>query len=101
MRKVIISRLVDEQLSEIERYLQHKLHFSKQAARRRSDKIRGSVLRLHNPVFDTALCRFRRWHVLGYRCISFDGWVFAYEIVVDGVIVQDMAHSSVLADVVY
>jgi hypothetical protein len=100
MRKVIISSVVDDRITDLELYLQRDLHFSKQAARRRSDKLRMAILRLRNPG-DTALCRFRRWHALGYRCISFEGWVFAYLVVPEGVIVRDMAHSSVLADVVY
>ncbi|MDR1671357.1 MAG: hypothetical protein LBR57_02450 [Alistipes sp.] len=101
MRRVVISRRVNQQIYELERYLQQDFHFSKQAARRRSGAIKRAILRLGNPFGEAALCRFRKWRDKGYRCVSFDGWVFAYEIVQDGVAVQDMAHSSLLSDVVY
>jgi hypothetical protein len=48
---------------------------------------------------DYALCRFKRWRALGYRCVSFEGWVFAYEVFEGGVIVRDMSHGKLLADV--
>jgi hypothetical protein len=101
MRKVVFSDAVNMRLFDLERYLQHELHFSKPAARRRSQHIRNYVFRLRNPMFNTARCRSRKWHALGYHCISFDGWVFAYEYILDGVVVRDMMHSSLIADVVY
>jgi hypothetical protein len=48
---------------------------------------------------DYALCRFKRWRALGYRCVTFEkSWVFAYEIVDGGVIVRDMAHAKTLIE---
>ena len=100
MRDVIVSHAVNRRIDELERYLQREHHFSKQAALRRSRRLREFVntLRLSG---DHALCRFRRWRSLDYRCMSFEGWVFAYEIVPEGVIVRDMSHGSQLVDVEY
>lgn len=70
---------------------------SRAAANARVDRIRASVMMLGNPG-DFALCRFRAWCEAGYRCIAFEGWVFAYEIVPEGVIIRDMAHGKLLDD---
>jgi hypothetical protein len=99
MRDVIVSSVVRNQLDELEAYLQNTYKLSPEAASRRMDRIGHRIQSLSNPV-DAAFCRFRRWRSLGYRCISFEGWVFAYLVVPEGVIVRDMAHSSVLYDVV-
>jgi hypothetical protein len=50
---------------------------------------------------DAALCRYRKWRESGYRCISFGGWVFAYLVVPEGVVVRDMMHGSLIDDVAY
>jgi hypothetical protein len=70
------------------------------AANARIDRMYTSLLTLGNPG-DLALCRFRPWRESGYRCVSFEGWVFAYEIVPEGVIVRDMSHGKLLVDVNY
>ena len=45
------------------------------------------------------LCRFRKWRILGYHCIVFEkDWVFAYEILEDSIIIQDMSHTAVLTE---
>ncbi len=98
MREVIISRAVRERIADIEQYLQFELHLSRYAARKRSDKMREFVLALRGSA-DYALCRFAPWRALGYHCVSFEGWVFAYEIVPEGVIVRDMSHGKLLVDV--
>jgi hypothetical protein len=78
-----------------------ELKFSEEAAVKRSREIRDHVFILRNPVFDAARCRYRKWYELGYRCISYKGWVFAYEHILDGVAIHDMLHSKLIADVVY
>jgi hypothetical protein len=99
MRKVIITINVRHRLEELEYFLVDELKLSETAAKRRSFKLRLSVNALVNDSADYALCRFRRWRELGYRCLASDGWVFAYEIVPEGIIVQDMAHSKTLYDI--
>ena len=98
MREVHVSGQVLDKISELELYLQTEMKFSKEAARRRSDRMRVFLKSLNAPV-NYALCRFKRCSVLGYRCADFEGWVFAYEIFDGGVIVRDMAHGATLADV--
>jgi hypothetical protein len=96
MREVQVSGQVLDKISELEMYLQVELNFSKEAARKRSDKMRNFLNSLGNPV-DYALCRFKRWRALGYRGVVFEkSWIFAYEIIDDGVIVRDMAHGATL-----
>ena len=98
MREVHISEQVFEKISELELYLQVELKFSKEAARKRSDRMRVFLKTLSNPA-DYALCRFKRWRMLGYRCVVFENsWVFAYEIFDDGVIVRDMSHTTALGE---
>jgi len=97
MREVYVSEQVWDKISELEQYLKENLKFSKEAARKRSDRMRDFLKSLSNPV-DYALCRFKRWRTLGYRCATFENWVFAYEIFDSGVIVQDMAHGATLIE---
>jgi hypothetical protein len=67
------------------------------AAMRKIDRLLDFIYSLSNPA-DYALCRFKRWRALGYRCVAFDkSWVFAYEIIDGGVIVRDMAHGASLS----
>ena len=99
MREVHISGLVLDKISELETYLQEEMHFSKEAARKRSDKMRVFLKSLVNPIADYALCRFKYWRTLGYRCAIFEKiWIFAYEIVDGGVIVRNMSHTAALAE---
>ena len=98
MRNVHVSEQVWEKISELESYLKEELKFSKEAARKRSDRMRIFLKSLNAPV-DYALCRFKRWRALGYRCAVFENsWVFAYEVFDNGVIVQDMAHGALLIE---
>ena len=98
MRKVYISWIVLSKISELELYLKNELKFSKEAARKRSDKMRVFVNSLSYPA-DYALCRFKKWRELGYRCVVFEkSWIFAYEIFNDGVIVRDMSHTALLTE---
>ena len=97
MRKVYVSEQVWDKITELEQYLKENLKFSKEAARKRSDRMRDFLKSLSNPA-DYALCRFKRWRTLGYRCSTFEGWVFAYEVFYGGVIVQDMAHGATLIE---
>jgi hypothetical protein len=97
MREVHISGWVLHKISELEFYLQKEMDFSKEAARKRSDRMRIFLQSLSNPIADYALCRFKKWRELGYRCAIFEkAWVFAYEIFDGGVIVRDMSHTATL-----
>jgi hypothetical protein len=71
---------------------------SRRATDIRIGRIHDFIALLGNDMADYALCRFRRWREAGYRCLSFEGWVFAYEIFDDGILVRDMAHAAVLHD---
>jgi len=95
MRDVIISEVVQQMIDELEFYLVDELKLSEEAALNRSWRMRKFVASLSHPV-DYALCRFKRWRALGYRCAVFESWVFAYEIVDGGVIVRDMAYGTTL-----
>ena len=98
MREVYISEKVWDKISELETYLKVEFKFSKEAARKRSDRMRVFLKSLCAPA-DYALCRFKRWRTLGYRCVVFEKrWIFAYEDFEGGIIVQDMAHVTILYD---
>ena len=95
MRKVRISDVVWDKLDELTDYMVDEFKLPENAAMRRIDRLLEFLCSLSNPV-DYALCRFKRWRALGYRCAVFESWVFAYEIFDSGVIVQDMAHGASL-----
>ena len=98
MRKVIISDKVRKKLEELECFLIDELKLSEEAALKRSKRMRVFTDSLSVPA-DYALCRFKRWRELGYRCAVFEkSWVFAYEIFDGGVIVRDMSHTATLAE---
>jgi hypothetical protein len=95
-RKIVISREVAERLIELRIYLAVELKLSEKAAISRTEKMRDFLKSLGTPV-DYSLCRFSRWKTLDYRCAVFEkNWVFAYEVVPQGIIVRDMSHASVL-----
>ena len=98
MREVIVSATVRNKISELELFLKDELKLSKNAALSRCNRINDFLLALGAPA-DYSLCRFKRWRMLGYRCVIFEQvWVFAYEIVPEGVIVRDMSHAAVLVE---
>ena len=98
-RKVIISDVVRDKVLELELFLKNDLKLSKKVADSRAERIRAFLRSLSSPV-DYALCRFKRWSTLGYRCAMFEKeWVFAYEIVPQGIIVRDMSHVAGLIGV--
>ena len=98
MRDVYISGEVLERLSELEAYLKQEFKLSKEAARKRSDRMRLFLKSLGYSA-DFALCRFKRWRALGYRCVVFEkSWIFAYEIIDGGIIVRDMAHTATIVE---
>lgn len=95
MREVVISQTVQDKIDELEVFLKTQLKMSKEAAKRRCDRMDVLFLSLG----DYPLCRFKKWRLLGYRCVSFErDWVFAYEIFDDGVIIRDMSHVKLLKD---
>ncbi len=98
MRKIIVADTVRAKIEELENYLQAEMKFSKYAARKRSDKMWNFLTSvLANPLADYGLCRFKRWRAKGWRCVTSEGWVFAYELFADGIIVRDMSHGKALA----
>lgn len=98
MREVIVTQSVWDKIADFRVYLSVELKLSEEAAMRRTDRMGAFLKRLANHG-DYALCRFSRWRKLGYHCAPFDKcWVFAYEIVPDGIIVRDMAHGAALHD---
>jgi hypothetical protein len=98
MRKVIISSYVWDKITELELYLKDELKLSKKAASNRCDRMIEFLNSFGNPT-DYSLCRFKQWRSLGYRCAVFEKtWIFAYEIVPQGVIVRDMSHVATLAE---
>jgi hypothetical protein len=100
MRDIIISDVVQYRLSELGLFLTQEYNMSPSTSEARISRIYRLLGSLSAPG-DSALCRFRPWNRLGYHCIAFEGWVFAYEIFDDGVIVRDMSHGKLLVDVVY
>ena len=77
MRKVAISGAVLEKVADLRAYL--------------TDELTGAA--------DYPLCRFKKWHRLGYRCAVFEkNWVFAYEVFDDGIIIRDMCHTAILKE---
>ncbi len=85
-------------MADLESYLVDELKLSEQAALKRTGLMRSFVKELDGNVRHP-LCRFKRWRVLGYRCTVFEkDWVFAYEIVPEGVIVRDMSHAKLLKE---
>ena len=98
MRKVIIPSNLWSEIGKIKDYLIDELKLSETAAETRVKRMEDFVLSFANPV-DYALCRFKKWRELGYRCAVFEkSWVFAYEIFEGGVIVRDMSHTAALSE---
>ena len=98
MRKVVVSDIVQNKLTDLRIYLIEELKLSREGAKARTCRIDDFLLALGTPA-DYPLCRFKRWRTLGYRCAVFEkSWVFAYETFYGGVIVRDMAHVAALAE---
>ncbi|SCD21310.1 hypothetical protein PSM36_2509 [Proteiniphilum saccharofermentans] len=98
MRDVIVSDTVVNKISELRDYLAIELKMSENAAMSRVDRI-GDFLKSLANLVEYPLCRFKKWRSLGYRCAVFEkDWIFAYELVKEGVIVQDMSNTALLAE---
>lgn len=98
MREVVISQTVLDKIDDLEQFLKTQLKMSKETARRRCDRMDRLFLSLGG-IADYPLCRFRKWQVLGYRCVPFEkDWIFAYEIFDDGIIIRDMSHAKLLKE---
>jgi hypothetical protein len=98
MREVIIPDILWSKIREIKDYLIEGLKLSEMAAEARINRMEDFVESLAMPA-DYALCRFKKWRELGYRCAVFEkDWVFAYEIFDDGVIVRDISHTAMLVE---
>ena len=95
---VIVSEIVWDKIRALRIYLSEELKMSHEAALKRTDRM-NDFLKSLNGIAIYPLCRFLRWRVLGYHCVVFEkDWVFAYEILADGIIVQDMSHTSILVE---
>ncbi|MCL2131110.1 MAG: hypothetical protein FWH36_01445 [Lentimicrobiaceae bacterium] len=98
MRKVHISNAVRLKIVDLRTFLVVEYNLSEYAAYKRIERIRVFLDSLSIPA-DYALCRFKKWQELGYRCAVFEkSWVFAYEVFDDGVIVRDMSHAAMLLE---
>jgi hypothetical protein len=97
MRDVVVSARVQSKIADLKEFLTQEYRMSRRAANARISRIHASIMALGNPG-DYALCRFRAWREAGYHCIAFEGWVFAYEVFGEGVIIRDMAHGKALDD---
>ena len=98
MRKVAISEAVLEKIADLRAYLTDELKLSREAAHSRTDRIDAFLKSLAGAA-DYPLCRFKKWHRLGYRCAVFEkNWVFAYEVFADGIIIRDMCHTAILKE---
>lgn len=98
MREVVISQTVQDKIGDLELFLKNELKLSKQAAKRRCNRMDSLFLSLAG-IADYPICRFKKWRVLGYRCIPFEkDWIFAYEVFDDGIIVRDMSHVKLLKE---
>ena len=96
MRNVIIAREVWDKIADLRSYLIIDLKLSEEAAMNRMDRMGDFLKALSNPS-DYSLCRFKKWRLLGYRCVVFEKqWVFAYEIVKQGIIIRDMSNGALL-----
>jgi len=98
MREVFVSDTVRKKISDLRLFLVIELKLSEAAAFKRIERIRVFLASLGSPG-DFSLCRFKKWHSLGYRCAVFEkNWVFAYEIIDGGVIVRDMSNVALLTE---
>ncbi len=98
MREVVISQTVQNKIDDLELFLKNELKLSKQAAKRRCNRM-DSLFQLLAGISDFPLCRFKKWRVLGYRCVPFEkDWIFAYEVFDDGIIIRDMSHAKLLKE---
>ena len=98
MRKVFVSDAVRNKIIDIRDYLVIELNLSEDAAYKRIERMREFISSFSSPV-NYPLCRFKRWHELKYRCAVFEKtWVFAYEIFENGIIVRDLAHTTILME---
>lgn len=98
MREVVISQTVQDKIDDLELFLKNELKLSKQAAKRRCDRMDNLFISLAG-IADYPLCRFKKWRSLGYRCVPFEkDWIFAYEVFDDGIIVRDMSHAKLLKE---
>lgn len=75
MRKVAISETVLDKVSELRAFLTDELKLSREAAHSRTARIDAFLVSLAGAA-NYPLCRFKKWHRLGYRCAVFEkDWV--------------------------
>lgn len=97
-RSIIVSALVVDKLTELVVYLKDDLRLSEAAALAYRDRFLAYI-RSFGAEVEHPLCRFKKWCALGYHCAVFErNWVLAYEVTEEGVVVQDMSHTSLLQE---
>jgi len=98
MRKVRISNEVLHKLDKLADYMVDEFKHTEEVAMSKINRLLSFLFSLSAPA-NYAICRFKLWRDLGYRCVVFEkSWVFAYEIFDDGIIVRDMAHVATLSE---
>jgi len=98
MRNVYVSDTVRRKILELRTYLVIELKLSEKASYKRIERMKKFILTFGYEA-DYALCRFKKWQLLGYRCAVFEKcWVFAYEVIDGGVIVRDLSHTAMLTE---
>lgn len=95
MREVVITENVRLRIEELGVYLTQAYGMSRESAHARVGRMYRFLASLKNPG-DYARCRFRKWRELGYLCVPFEGWVFAYQAFIEGVIIRDMSHAKAI-----
>ena len=98
MREVIVSPTVLGKLSDLVSYLKDGIKLSEEAAQAYRGRFVQFIMTCSAEI-NHPLCRFKRWCKLGYRCAVFEKhWVLAYQILDEGIIIQDMCHTAILKE---
>ena len=94
MREVIVSPIVLGKVS----YLKDDIKLSEEAAQAYRGQFVQFIMTCSAEI-NHPLCQFKRWCKLGYRCAVFEKhWVLAYQILDEGIIIQDMCHTVILKE---
>ena len=98
MREVIVSPTVLGKLSDLVSYLRDDIKLSEEAAQAYRGQFVQFIMTCSAEI-NPPLGLFKRWCKLGYRCAVFEKhWVLAYQILDEGIIIQDMCHTAILKE---
>ena len=98
MREVIVSPTVLGKLSDLVSYLRDDIKLSEEAAQAYRGQFVQFIMTCSAEI-NHPLCQFKRWCKPGYRCAVFEKhWVLAYQILDEGIIIQDMCHTAILKE---